>query len=224
TGLTLKMGSFKAGLINTTVDIKNLKLFNPPGFKDRLMIDMPRIYVDYDLPAIIKGKIHLTELRLNLREFIVVKNEKGELNINALKVVQAEKKREKPAAIGKGKMPEIEIDSLELKIGKAVYRDYSSGVLHEEEFDLGIDEKYSNITDVYSLVSLVVVRSLYKTSIARLSGFDLGGLEGTLSDTLGTAQKVAGGAAGEVAKGAGDAVSKTAGALTDIFKDTLGSH
>ena len=128
TGLKLSISSFRVGLINTMVGIKNLKLYNPAGFKDRVMLDMPEIYVDYNLGAIMKGKIHLEDLKINMNEFVVVKNEKGELNLDSLKVVQSSKKKEAPKTSGKAaKIPEIQIDSMELKIGRVIYKDYSKG-------------------------------------------------------------------------------------------------
>ncbi|MEA3328974.1 MAG: hypothetical protein U9Q08_04540 [Candidatus Omnitrophota bacterium] len=195
TGLRLSMQGLRVGIINTFLRVKGLELFNPKGYKDRIMLDMPEIYVDYDLPAIIKGKIHLKEMRMNLREFTVIKNEAGELNLNSLKVVQAEKEGKraqvkKAQVKEKGKVPEIQIDSLELKIGKVVYKDYSKGKIPSvKEFNINLNERYENVTDPYSLVSLIVVRALTNVAIAGLIDFDLQSLQGTISGVLATTQK-----------------------------------
>lgn len=199
TGLPLKIRGLSIGIMNTLVGIKDLRLFNPEGYKDEIMLDMPEIYVDYDLPAVFKGKIHLQEMRIDMRQFTVVKNEKGELNLDSLKVVQAQKEGKKPqekTAKEGGKAPDIQIDSLELKIGKVLFKDYSrSGAPSVKEFNVNLDEKYENITDPYTLVSLIVVKTLMNTTIASLTNFDLGGLQGTVSDTLASAQKIVGDAA-----------------------------
>ncbi|MFC1699261.1 hypothetical protein ACFL1I_04800 [Candidatus Omnitrophota bacterium] len=192
TGLKLSMRSFNVGIIRTLIGIKGLKLHNPPGFKDKLMVDMPEIFVDYNLGAFLKGKIHLKELRLNLREVTVVKNEKGELNLDALKTVQTQKEGKSARKKEKGKTREIQLDNLELKIGKVIYKDYSRGSPPAvKEFKLNLNENYTNITDPSSLVNLIVVKALMNTSIAALADFDLQGLQGTVGDTLASAQKVA---------------------------------
>ena len=192
TGLPLRMRSLNVGIIRTLVEIRNLRLFNPKGYSDKVMLDMPEIYVDYDLPAVFKGKIHLEEMRINMREFTVVKNEKGELNLDSLKVVQAQKDSRAPREKEKGKIPEIQIDALELKIGKVIYKDYSKGGAPSiKEFNVNLNERYENITNPYSLVSLIVVKTLMNTTIAGLADFDLKGLQGTISDTLASAQKMA---------------------------------
>ena len=75
-----------------------------------------------------------------------------------------------------------------------------------QEFNVNLDEKYENIRDPYSLVSLIVVKTLMNTTIARLTDFDLKGLQGSISDTLATAQKVA----AETAAQAKEVLNKTA--------------
>ena len=221
TGLKLAIGGFRAGLLNSLVDIRNLKLHNPAGFKDPLMADVPRIYIAYDLPAYLRGVTHLKDVRLDLKEFIVVRNEKGVLNLDSLKVVQAEKEGQKPGAAAKPR--EFRIDSLELKIGKVIYKDYSRGSQPlVKEFNLNINEKFSNLTDPYSVVSVVVVRALMNTSIANLANFDIGGLSGTVSGTLATAQEVTGQAVA-AAQQTVKTVTDTADAVKDLFKNPFGS-
>ncbi|MDD5136129.1 MAG: hypothetical protein PHX20_02005 [Candidatus Omnitrophica bacterium] len=229
TGLKLKIGGFRIGMLNTLVDIRNLRILNPAGFKDKNMLNMPEIYVDYDLPAIFKGKVHLTETRINMREFTVVKNEKGKLNLDSLKVVQAQKSGGKTQEKAGGKVPEIQIDKLRLKIGKVVYKDYSrGGEPSVKEFNVNIDEQYTNITNPYTLVSLIVVKALMNTSIAGLANFDLKGLSGSVSGTLASAQKMTAQAsetaqkatktAIETTQKAAEAASKAKDAVSGVFK------
>lgn len=219
TGLQLKMQSFRAGLLNTIVDIRGLKLFNPKSYEDRVMVDMPEIYVDYDLPAILGGTVHLKQMRVDLREFVVVKNRNGELNLNALNVVKKQQGGGEPAQKGKAAaMPKIQIDELRLKIGKAIYKDYSAGGAPKvKEFNVNLDERYTNIRDPYSLVSLIVVKAMANTSISSMSNFDLKGLQGTITDTLQTTQKLAGHTS-EVAKSTLNTVTKTAQSAQDTAK------
>jgi len=215
-----------------------LVLFNPAGFKDQTMLDMPEVYVHYNLPAIIKGKIHLIEARIYLREFVVVKNENGILNLDSLKVVQAQKEGRGPAEGKAAKAPEIQIDNLNLKIGKVIYKDYSSGGQPSvKEFNVNINESYKDINNPYALVSLIVVKAMMNTTIAGLTNFDLQGLSGTVSDTLAGAQKAATAAvtktqeaarqgvqtATETVKKTGEAVKQTTNALRDILKNPFGS-
>jgi len=206
TGLKIGIRSMNVGIFKTAVRIKGLKVFNPRQFKDRLMVDMPEIYVDYDLPAILTGNIHLKNLRINLKEFVVVKNQKGELNLNSLKVAGGGKEGEKPA--GKdGKEIKMQIDLLELKIDKAFYKDYSAGAEPSiKEYDINLDERYTNITNLYALVGIIVVKALGNTSIVSLTGFDINNVHGYVGDAFSRAKNMAG---------------RATGALGDIFKDVI---
>ncbi len=221
TGLKLSIKTFRIGVFNTLVDIKGLKLFNPPAYKDKIMLDMPEIYVDYDLPGFFKGMIHMEEVRIALKEFVVVKNEKGEINLDSLKVVQAQKEGKKPEAKAAGKAPKVAIDVLDLKIGKVIYKDYSAGPTPKvREFNVNISERYTNITDPYALVSLIVVKALTNTAIGNLVNIDLRGLEGTISGTLNSAQKIAFDTLGTAGAKLGDTAAQAEKVLDTTTKST----
>ena len=230
TGLTLNIKSLSVGVFRSALGIKELTLFNPSGFKEKVMVDMPELYVNYDLGAFLKGKVHLEEVRLNLKELTVIKNEKGQLNLDSLKVVQAQKEQKGPSQRKeKAKAPEIRIDLLELSIGKVIYKDYSRGTPPQvTEFDVNIREKYENISNPYVLGSLILTRALFKTQIARLANFDVRGLEtgltdavkkysGALTDTVSKTAFTTKGMGKEVAGSAKQAVGDTADALKKIF-------
>jgi hypothetical protein len=215
------------GIFKTSIGINELQLYNPSGFVDELMIDLPEIYVDYDLGAFMKGRTHLEEVRLNLKEFIVVKNEAGELNLDSLNVVKTEEEEE---VIDKGKkektkMPKLQIDLLELRIDKVVYKDYSKGTPPKvKEYNVNIDERFENITDPKTLGRLIIVKALKNTAIARLANFDIGklqkGLIGTVKKTAEMALETPGKAI-EVGKEAGEKIKETARETVEKAADTI---
>jgi ElaB/YqjD/DUF883 family membrane-anchored ribosome-binding protein len=244
TGLKLSVRSMNIGILNSLIGINGLELFNPPGFIDKLMVDLPEVYVDYNLGAFIKRKVHLEEVRLDLKEFAVIKNEKGELNLDSLRVVEEKKEKKTEDEEEKTEMPEIQIDVLELKIGKVVYKDYSKGTPAKlKEFNVNIDERYENITDPRALISLIVVKALKNTTIASLTNFNLGALQenvaGKLKDTtrkvVETADKVietgkedvekkvkeASEKATEAGKDVGEKVKETAGETIEKATDAI---
>lgn len=195
TGMPLTVKKLDLGLKQPYFDIEELVIKNPAGFHDTTFIDIPKIFVAYDLPSILKGKIHLTDLTFDLKQFSVVKNENGKTNLDTLKALQGQKPAQSgqaPAPKKEGKATEIQIDNFRLKVGKASYVDYSSGTAVTKEFNVGFDEKYTNITSIKKLVQLIVWKIMTKTPLAALSNFDLSGLEGSLSGVLGSATDMAG--------------------------------
>jgi hypothetical protein len=179
-------------------------------------MDMPELFVNYDFASILKGKIHLEELRLDLKEFIVVKNEKGALNLDSLKAVQRSKetKEEKPKE--ESKMPDMQIDVFHLKIGRVLYKDYSGGGKPQvNEFNIGLDEKYENITNPQALASLIITKALMNTTIAKLTNFDLGSLQQDAMGVLKLGTSAATETVGKAAETLGGVAEKGAGVATD---------
>lgn len=215
TGVGLTIRDLDVGLLHTRLGIQGLRVLNPAGFHDPTMMDLPEIYVDYELGALLKGKAHLEEVRLNLQELTVVKNERGEVNLHSLQAVKASKK---PAQTPEKKSqpatppPPITIDRLELNIGKVIYKDYSTGTPQVKEFNVDIHERFHNITNPYALTGLIITRALAKTTVARLTNLDLGTLQsevgtllrGSLDQTLGGVRKGALAPAEEALKGTAD--------------------
>lgn len=233
TGLKLKIGGINVGVLKPAVAIRNLKLLNPPAFPDRNMVDMPEIYVKYDLPAILGGTVHLPEARLALKEFIVVKNADGKLNLDSLKNVQAQKESRGQAQKPAGKAPKIRIDTLKLSIGKVIYKDYSrGGAPSVREFNINLNESYSNVDNPYALANLIVVKALMNTTIGSLANFDVKGLQGSVKDTMASAQKMAASAhqgaaeaaqkASKAAQDAQEAAKQTADTMKNVFKNPFG--
>jgi len=215
TGLKLSIRGMDFGIFKTLIGINELQLYNPSGFVDELMFDVPEMYVDYDLGAFMKGRTHLEEVRLHLKEFIVVKNEAGELNLDSLKVVKEEEKE----VIDEGKKEktktrELQIDVLELRIDKVVYKDYSKGTPPKvKEYNVNIDDRFENITDPKTFGRLIIVKALKNTTIASLTNFDLGKLQRGISGTVRkTAEKAleTPGRAIEIGKDAGEKARETA--------------
>lgn len=232
TGLKLRMKSLNVGLSNTRLGIQELKLHNPSNFpKDPVMVDMPEIYVDYKLSDILMGKIHLEEVRLNLKEVVIVKNEKGELNLDHLKQIggkekkaptKAEPQAPEPSAPAKPKKTNLLIDQLDLKIGKVIYKDYSKGGAPKvQEFKVNVNQQHQNITDPNALVAIIVANALMNTTIANLANLDMEQVFSNLESTGVDLSKYGIDGLGEIAGQTGKIGKEAAGLLSDV-KSKLG--
>ncbi len=161
TGLTLEVGSVELGVFKPVVAVKDLRLLNPYGYPDKLMVDLPEFYADYGLAAFLKGKVYLRQLRVNLRSLEVSKNAQGRLNLESLKALQPK---------GSGPAPKIRIDKLVLDIGKVSYKDYSAKAKPAvSEYTLNIHETYENIDDPQSLIKIILARALKNSAIRDLN-------------------------------------------------------
>ena len=209
TGLNLEIGSMDVGFLKTYVGIKGLKLHNPDGYPDPIMVDFPDIYVDYDLGAILKKDIHLEQIRIHLKELTIVKNKNGDINLNELKSIaeggeKTSASKEGKASSSSPEIPPVRIDELLLKVDRVVYKDYSRGTLKVRNIDINLDERYENITDVEKLVNLIVLKTLMSAGLMNIAGLAVDEIRGQVSDLL---------------AGASDFTDKALGDVTEILKD-----
>jgi hypothetical protein len=184
TDLPASVKGMKVGVFKSAVDIDNLKVYNPKNnFKDRVMLDIPDFYVHYDLWSMFSGKKHIKKMRLDLKEFYVIKNEGGELNIDSLKAIQSGGGKQGAKQAAKQDM-KFMIDELDLKIGKVIYKDYTKGGSPSvKEFNVGIEGINTNI--VNSMRSLACCfKALANHERGFPGNFDLNGLKAVSSEAM----------------------------------------
>ncbi len=195
TGLELTIRDMDVGIISARVDVRDMRLLNPPAFPDRIMIDIPKFLVDVELLSFFRDRIHIEVIELDLNELTVVRNKDGKLNLAAIKAIsekQQKAKKETEKRTKETKPKQILIETLHLKIGKVTYKDYALGIKgFTKTFKIGINEIYHNVTDPQQLIKLVIVRALQKTDVPKLADFDLGAIEGDVKETLKTVQSAA---------------------------------
>ena len=184
TGLNTQLKSVDVGLLKTAVRIKGLRVLNPSGFPEPVLVDVPEVFVDYDLGALLKGTAHFESLRIHLAQLNVVKAPDGTLNLHTIKALEPGKAKEGAKPQQAGRPPAFAIDALELKIGKVVYTDYTVSPPQTREFNVNIDERYQHVTNPYTFTGLIVSRALLKTTVGQLANFDVSGLQATVTEGL----------------------------------------
>jgi len=213
TGLSLEIKKLDIGIISSQIRITDLSLFNPSGFPEGVMFYAPEIFVDYHLTDMLKGKIHLEEMRLNFDQLVIIKNAKGQLNLEALKPKakeESKKSGKEKADVGAKKgMPQFKIDHLVLKVGKVTYKDYSGGGEPSiREFNVNISQELTNVTDVRKILGLVASRAIAKAALN--IPFDL--TAGIFKDVSGAPKQIV------------DTLKSTADSLRDVIKLPFGNN
>jgi hypothetical protein len=166
TGVKLSVDSFNVGVFKSRVNITGLKLYNPKGFEDRIMLDIPNIFIDYSLPAIFERRAYFKELKLNLKELKVVKNKEGKTNLDYLNSYKEQKEGVGKKDKLKAKTLDIQIDNLELRIGRLIYKDYTKkGAPLVKEFNVNLYEKYADITNINTVLGTILVKVFARTTI-----------------------------------------------------------
>lgn len=167
TGTAVEIDKFSLGLWAQKIHIEGLRVYNPEGFPEAVLLNVPQVAVDYDLQALLKKTLHLPLLRFNLQELTLVKNREGELNVDFLKVTQKAKDDSKKNEVKKPEMIPMRIDTMQLTLGRVILKDYSRGKEPKiQVFDVGVrDKTYKNITSANQLATLVLVEGIKPTAI-----------------------------------------------------------
>jgi hypothetical protein len=163
TGMDAEIGKFSVGLVEPTVEIQNLRLFNPPAFGGTPFLNIPEIHVEYDRAALARHEIHVTLMRFNLGELDIVKNEAGQTNLFALGVPLPGKKSSSGASFKKQTGYDFQsIDVLNVSIGKVKFIDLKNQRNNREQ-TIGLDnlviKNVKSRNDLAGLIALIALRS-----------------------------------------------------------------
>ena len=202
TGFPLQIGSVNVGLFSSKVDVHDLRLMNPADFEDKLFVDMPQLYVDYQLASMLKKAPHINDMLVNIKQLVIVKNNKGESNAKKLKGI-----------VSSGdSSTKYSIDKLRIHVGTVTIKDFSHAKPSEHSINLNIDATYNNITDATDVTRLVLLTIMSQVHLP-----DIGIKMDDLKKGLGNVAD----AAGQAAKGAVDAVDKAGKGLFDTLKKAV---
>ena len=165
TGMDAEIGKVSIGLVAPTVEIQNLRIFNPTNFGGTPFLSIPEIHVEYDRAALSRHEIHITLLRFNLGELDIVKNEAGQTNLFVLGANLPTKALKGGSGAARLKQPTgydfKGIDVLNVSIGKARFIDLQNQRNNLEQ-DIGLDNLVINNVkskaDVAGLFALVALR------------------------------------------------------------------
>lgn len=203
TGFPLEIGSVDLGLFSGKVDVRDLKLMNPSEFQDKLFVDMPQLYVDYQFGSMLSGAPHINDMLINIKQLVVVKNDKGDSNAMKLKGV---------VSSGGSSSTKYRVDKLRIHIGTVTLKDHSRAGLGDRQYPLNIDATYNNITDSTDITRLVLLTVMSQVRLPDI-GISVNDLKKNLGDVSGTATKAL--------QDASETIEKTGKGLFDNIEKAL---
>ncbi len=157
TGAPVHMDGFSLNLLSSTIHISGFKMYNPRGFPEGILVSCPKIKVIYDRATLFKPKRHFLLVEIELKELALTKNKEGRLNVDSLKIVQ----QSKPSP-----PTPMQIDHLNLSIGKIVYTDYSAGTKPSGRvYDVNRHNSYKGIPTAQQLALLVLAEPMKAAAI-----------------------------------------------------------
>lgn len=179
-GAPVHIESVSVGLIRSAIAVKGLKIYNPKGFPEDTLLDMPLISLDYSLREMLQKKLHLSLAQITVKEVTLVKNKQGKLNTNSLKVTEEKKEtKTKPQRKTQEMMP-FQIDTLTLELGRVIVKDYTGGgdKPYVQTYDIGMKKAYKNINNPAQLTAVILSEAMAPTALKGASVYGIAALAG----------------------------------------------
>lgn len=201
TGFPLEIGSIDLGLFSSKVEVHDVKLMNPSGFQEKMFVDMPQLYVDYRLGSMLSGAPHINDMLINIKQLVVVRNEKGDSNAMKLKGV---------VSSGGSSSTKYRVDKLRIHVGTVTLKDHSRAGLGDRNYPLNIDATYINITDSTDITRLVLLTVMSRVNLPDIGikTEDLKKSLGNVTDSAGKTLENVSKTAEEAGKGLFDTIKK----------------
>jgi len=225
-GIKMSLGSVNIGLTDTLIGIKDIEIKNPKGFPKGNMVEINEIHIDPVVADIFKDKVHLVEVRFDLDNLLIIRNEDGEFNFKKLtkaKKIQDGEEDDEPGDVKESKKYKIQIDSLKLKLGTVVYTDYSVGSEPKTvTFNINLDDEYEDITNPAMIGSIIFTKIMAQTSLSSLTGIDMSSINDVLDfdedDLKHLHENILGkDTANKINKSATESIKKASDAIKKIF-------
>jgi uncharacterized protein involved in outer membrane biogenesis len=162
TGLEVRIGRMRVGLLEPRLTIENLIIYNSAGFGGSPLLDAPELHVECDRNPFFHPGFHFKLVRINLARLNLVEDAKGRKNLDELwkQLKKPSVARTSPLVV---KIPGTatngfpRIDTLNLSLGRATYIDLRNpGKVDELPLDVR-NQIYTDVNSANQLQGILLV-------------------------------------------------------------------
>lgn len=161
------MDKFYLSIALGNLNIEGLKIRNPAGFSDNIMLDLPKVAAKFDQMLFTTGRLYASYLDIHLKKLLLEKDKNGRMNVDSLKISDA-----KP-------MPVFRISLLDLQINQVIEKDCRYTKPFIKAYDLNIRKNYRNITGINQLILLMLTDPLKEAGFKGVKIYGLYAILGT---------------------------------------------
>lgn len=204
TGFPLEIGAVNVGLFNGQLEVRDLKLMNPPEFGAGLFVDLTRFHLDYRLGSMLRGAPHINAMTVDLHQMVIVKDATGNSNVTRLQGITS--------SGTSSNRTKYRVDLLKVRVGTVTIKDASRGKPTERAIPLNITATYKDITDATDINRLVLLTVLNQARVPEMGIKSVDLKKGLTSATA---------VAGEILKGTTNVVGATTKGLADTLKKAI---
>lgn len=138
-GLRLTIKDLNLDLLHSSLTMRDVTLFNPAGFEDKILAQVKQIFIQYDLLGSLGKGWHIRQAKVDISEINSIKNESGISNVASLRnqknlvkpptqqPVLTSPTQNKPKQTT-SRRPKFLIDHLEVSLEKATVINYAAKI------------------------------------------------------------------------------------------------
>lgn len=187
TGFEAQIRSLAVNPFTGTVELRGLVLTNPPTFPVHDFLEVRRLSANAELFSLFSDRPIFESLELDVAKVTLVKRDALQTNAAAFQH-NLEGPADPAAAAAKPKVKGFLIRRLTVRIDEVVIADHSARTPAVQDFKLGFEHSYSDVTGVKQLLSPSTLQSLLPVGAA-LNGLLPGALGDAVADVMKEAAK-----------------------------------
>ena len=158
-GAPVHIDGLSLSLLDSTIRISGLMIANPAGFPEGHLVFCPKMNLIYDRATIFKKNRHFHIMDIDIKEIELTHNREGQLNVDALKIMQ------RPKAVPP---TPLQIDLLALTIGKIIHKDYTKNSEPDVRvYDVNRHDIYRDLVLARQLTRLLLAEPMKIVAIKR---------------------------------------------------------
>jgi len=169
TGFRVKIESLRHEF-PAELTLRNVTLYNPPGFESEIFAQAPYFFIDIDLPALLKKEcFHIRLWKLIITDLNVEKNKRGVVNGKLLKSIKTivSRKTRAPSGAAAGQDLDFKMDRLEVEILRVDYVN-RTGVTVKRFNKMKLPASiYENVTNFGAMIDVIIDKILSESSFSR---------------------------------------------------------
>lgn len=220
TGFDVKVASLSCNAFTGRLALRGLVLSNPGSFPVGDFVELREFSAEAEVWSLVSERLVLDELLLDVRKVTLVRRADGRSNAEVFRQNLFGVPTPTPAVAGEptvGAERKFLVRRLTLRFDQLVLADYSEAKPAVQEYKLGLDQRYENVTDAKQLLVPEVLRRLAAENL----GPALGRLvPGDFGKALSDKARDAGARGTEILKGAGQQASDLLKGLREKLEES----
>ena len=147
------------------ITIKGLKIYNPSGFKNKTLANVPTVVVNFNKKTFFEEGTFFDRVIIHLKELNIVRNKEDIVNLSKVKALTPQEKSNNDSP--------FVVKSCIIEIEDVHYIDYTKNEEGEKEtFVIGEKEEYNKIRDPERIGRLVAFKIFFNSKLKNI-GVDI---------------------------------------------------